>query len=212
MPKAKPIKKAKPAVKAKSAKPAMKSKTMIKAKPAAKSKKIVLAKKPSKQKAVSKAPIKKKVMAIPKGYNSVTPYLIMDGAAKAIEFYKKAFGAKEALRMEKPDKRIAHAELKIGDTLIMLADACHEMNANSPKTLGGSPISMHLYVKNVDKVIDNAVAAGAKISRPIENMFWGDRCGLIEDPQGYKWNVSTHIENVSSRELKKRAAQLFENN
>lgn len=153
---------------------------------------------------------KKKVLAIPKGYHSVTPYLIVENAANAIAFYQKAFGAKLGLKIENHG-RIGHAELKIGDAKIMLADECPEWNARSPKAFGGCPMSVHLYVKNVDKMVDKAVAAGAKLLRPVDNMFYGDRCGCVADPFGYQWHVATHIEDVSSREIKKRAAKMFDN-
>lgn len=187
---------------------------MPKTKAAVKTKKTAILKIISKKKAIKKVASttrsKKKVSAIPKGYHTVTPYLIVDGAAKAIEFYKKVFGAKIGLRMEQPDgKKIVHAELKIRDSKIMLADECPEMKTRSPKTQGGCAVSIQLYVKNVDKVVERAVSAGAKLKRPVENMFYGDRCGCIEDPYGHQWHVSTHIEDVSTRELKKRAAQMF---
>lgn len=152
---------------------------------------------------------KKKVLTTPKGYHSITPYMIIQNAAKAIEFYKKAFSAKEALRMEQPGGKIGHAEIKIGDAKIMLADECPEMQARSPEAFGGSPMMIHLYVKNADAVIAKAVSLGAKLTRPAENMFYGDRSGMIEDPFGYKWCVSTHIEDVSPAKVKKRAAALF---
>ncbi len=134
----------------------------------------------------------------------------MDGAAKAIEFYKKAFGAKVSLKMEQPDgKKIAHAELKIGDSMIMLADECPSAKTRSPKAYGGSAVGFHLYVKDVDQVVKRAIAAGAKLIKPIENMFYGDRCGHLQDQYGHQWYVSTHIEDVPTRELKKRAAKLF---
>ncbi len=154
-------------------------------------------------------PQKKKVSAIPKGYHSITPYLIMDNASEAIAFYKKAFGAKEAMRLAQPNGKVGHAELKFGDAKIMLADECPEMQARSPKALGGSPIFIHLYVKNVDATIAKAVSAGGKLLRPIDNMFYGDRCGIVADPFGYMWNVSTHIEDVTPAQLKKRAAALY---
>lgn len=151
---------------------------------------------------------KVKVTAIPKGYNSITPYLIVSNGSKAIDFYKKIFGAKEMLRMERSGK-IAHAELKIGDAKIMLADACPEMGARTPEEFGGSPVSVHLYIKNVDAVINNAVSAGAKLEREIQNMFFGDRSGTVTDPFGHKWTVSTHIEDVTPAKIKKRAAEMF---
>lgn len=146
----------------------------------------------------------------PKGYNSITPYLIVNGAAKAIVFYKTAFGGKEVLRMEQGNGKIGHAELKIGDAKIMLADECAEMNAHSPKQYGGSPITIHLYVKNVDMTVDKAVFMGATLERPIQNMFYGDRSGLLIDPYGHRWCVATHVEDVSPAKLKKRAAELFD--
>lgn len=153
---------------------------------------------------------KKKLLAIPKGYSSVTPYLIVNQAGDAIEFYKKAFAAKEMMRFEQPDGRIGHAELKIGDAIIMIADECPEVGARSPEAFGGSAISIHLYMKNVDMVVDKAVSAGAKLVKPIENMFYGDRSGTLEDPYGHKWHVATHIEDVSPAQMKKRVAAMFD--
>lgn len=153
----------------------------------------------------------KKVLAIPKGYHSITPYLIVNNAVNAIEFYKKVFGAKEKVRIQLPDGKIKHAELKIGDAKIMLADTCNKTNACSPRDFGGTPVGIHLYIKDVDHVVSRAVKAGAKLIRAIENMFYGDRCGEIEDPYGHKWNVSTHIEDVSMAQVKKRMAKLASN-
>jgi PhnB protein len=147
-----------------------------------------------------------KVRPIPEGYHSVTPYLIVDGAAAAIEFYKKVFDATEVMRMPAPGGRIGHAEIKIGDSHIMLADENPEMNARSPKSVGGSPLSLLLYVDDVDKTVERAVAAGAKLERPVEDKFYGDRMGAIEDPFGHQWYVGTHIEDVSPEEMKKRMA------
>jgi PhnB protein len=152
---------------------------------------------------------KKKVAAIPKGYHNIIPYLIVNHAAKAIEFYKKAFGAKVAMLMDHPGGKVGHAELKIGDSKIMLADECPEMHARSPKAFGGCPMGIHMYVKNSDAVIAKAVSLGAKVTKPIEDMFYGDRSGMIEDPYGYTWCISTHIEDVTKATMKKRAAQLF---
>lgn len=165
----------------------------------------------SKKKVVKKSSAKskpKKVSAIPKGYNNITPYLIIEGASSAIEFYKKAFGAKEKLRMER-DGRIGHAELQIGDTKIMLADECPEMQALSPKNIGGSPVSIHLYIKNVDEVTERSVSLGSRLIRPAQDMFYGDRSSFIEDPYGHKWSLSTHIENISPAKIKKRAQEFF---
>jgi PhnB protein len=147
-----------------------------------------------------------KVKPIPEGYHSVTPYLIISGAADAIEFYKKAFGAAEIFRLQQPDGRIGHAELKIGDSHIMLADEHPEMGIRSPKTIGGSPISIMLYVNDVDATATQAEAAGAKITRPVADQFYGDRIGGLEDPFGHIWYVATHIEDVSMEEMEKRAA------
>ena len=149
-----------------------------------------------------------KVKPIPEGYHSVTPYLIVDGAAAAIEFYKKVFGATEVVRMPAPGGRIGHAEIKIGDSHVMLADENTEMNARSPKSVGGTPLSLMLYVEDVDKTVEGAVAAGAKLERPVEDKFYGDRMGGIEDPFGHQWYVGTHIEDVSPEEMKKRMAAM----
>ena len=147
---------------------------------------------------------KRKVLAIPKGYHAVTPYLIIDGAAKAIAFYKKAFGAKEIFRNEM-GKKIGHAEIQIGDSKLMLADEFEACGAKSAKHFGGSSMSIHLYVKNVDKSTKQAISAGATVIRAIQDQFYGDRSALLKDPFGYSWNVSTHTEDLSKKELKKRA-------
>jgi PhnB protein len=147
-----------------------------------------------------------KVKPIPEGYHTATPYLIVTGAAKAIEFYKSAFGADEIMRMPQPDGRIGHAEIKIGDSTIMLADEFPEMGARSPQSLGGSPVSILLYVENVDTVFAQAVAAGAKVQRPLADQFYGDRTGGVTDPFGHVWYIATHTEDVSEEEMKKRAA------
>jgi PhnB protein len=152
---------------------------------------------------------KKRVSPIPKGYHSITPYLIVNQAVQAIEFYKTAFGAKELIRMEHPKGKIKHAELKIGDSKIMLTEVCADRGTHSPQDLGGSPVGMHLYIKNVDAVVEHAVAAGAKLLQPVEDMFYGDRSGMLEDPYGHQWCISTHIEDVSIAEAKKRAAKTY---
>jgi len=149
-----------------------------------------------------------KVKPIPDGYNAVTPYLIVDGATAAIEFYKKTFGAKEVMRMPAPGGRIGHAEVTIGDSHVMLADENPDMNARSPKSVGGSPISLLLYVDDVDKTVERAIAAGAKLKRPVADQFYGDRTGGIEDPFGHQWYVATHIEDVSPEEMQKRSREL----
>lgn len=145
----------------------------------------------------------KKVFYIPKGYHAVTPYLIFKGAVKAIDFYKKVFGAKEVLRMEHNGK-VGHAELMIGDAKIMLADEYPKMNARSPKYYGGSPVGIHVYVKDVDNIVKKASVAKAKIVMAPQDMFYGDRCASIIDPFGHTWHVATHIEDISAAELKKR--------
>ena len=143
---------------------------------------------------------------VPAGYHTATPYMIVNGAAKAIEFYKNAFGATELMRIAQPNGKIGHAEIKIGDSPIMLADEYPEMGARSPQSLGGSPVSIMLYVDKVDAVVKKAVAAGARVVRPVEDKFYGDRSGTLEDPFGHQWHISTHQEDVAPEEIKKRAA------
>lgn len=147
-----------------------------------------------------------KPKSIPDGYRSVTPYLIVDDAAGALEFYKKAFGAKELLRLPKPNGKIGHAEIRIGDSVIMLADESPEVDARSPRSFGGSPISIFLYVEDVDATFTKAVEAGASVQRPLADQFYGDRTGGVKDPFGHAWYIATHVEDVSPEELKKRAA------
>lgn len=147
------------------------------------------------------------VQPIPEGYYSITPYLSIKGAAEALDFYQKAFGASEIARMPGPDGLIGHAEMKIGNSIIMMADELPAMGNKGPKTLGGSPISLMLYVENVDSFVDRAVKAGAVLTRPIKNEFYGDRVGAIEDPFGYTWHIATHVEDISMEEMKKRAAE-----
>jgi PhnB protein len=148
---------------------------------------------------------------IPEGYHSVTPYLIVNDAAGAITFYKKAFGATEVMRMAAPGGRVGHAELKIGDSRIMLADEFPDMGARSPKAIGGTPVSLHLYVEDVDAVAKRASDAGAKEVRPVKDQFYGDRLGTVEDPSGHVWHISTHVEDVPTDELKRRAEQAMGN-
>jgi len=147
------------------------------------------------------------VKPIPDGYHTATPYLIVSGAAQAIEFYKKALGATELFRMTTPTGKIGHAEIKIGNSPIMLADEHPEMGARSAKTLGGSPMSLMLYVENVDALAAQAVAAGAKVVRPIQNQFYGDRSGTFEDPFGLSWTIATHVEDVPPEEMKRRSEE-----
>jgi PhnB protein len=146
-----------------------------------------------------------KPKSIPDGYHSATPYLIVSDAAAAIEFYKKAFGATELMRMPKPNGKIGHAEIKIGDSPIMLADEDPEVGARSPRTIGGSPVSILLYVDDVDTTFTKAVNGGAKVQRPVADQFYGDRTGGVEDPFGHLWYIATHVEDVSPEEMKKRA-------
>jgi PhnB protein len=149
-----------------------------------------------------------KVRAIPEGHHSLTPYLSIKGADKAIEFYKKAFGAKEISRMPGPGGAVMHAELKFGDSFLMLSESCPEMGGNKdPMTLGGTPASVHFYVDNVDAVFNQAVAAGAKAKMPPADMFWGDRFCKLTDPFGHDWSIATHVEDVSKEEMGKRAAE-----
>jgi len=153
-----------------------------------------------------------KVSYIPKGYNSVTPYLIVKGAAQAIDYYKKVFGATEVMRMPGPDGKIGHAELKIGDSNIMLADENPTMGLGhtSAATIGGSPISLYVYLPNVDDVVKRAATEGAKILKPVEDQFYGDRTGFIQDPFGHLWGVATHIEDVSPKDMEARMKKMMQ--
>ena len=144
------------------------------------------------------------VKAIPEGYYSLTPYLVISGAGEAIEFYKKAFGAVETVRMPGPGGRIMHAEIKIGNSMLMLADENPEQGHMSPKSRGGATSSVMLYTDDVDSVFKKAVAAGAKADMPPADMFWGDRMGNLTDPFGHKWAIATHKEDVSPAEMEKR--------
>jgi PhnB protein len=146
------------------------------------------------------------VKPIPDGYHSVTPYLILNAAGDAIAFYKEALGATEVMRLDDPGGRIHHAEISIGGSRIMLADEHPEIQALSPKTIGGSPVSIHLYVDNVDTAVERAVAARAKLIRPVADQFYGDRVGGIEDPFGYRWFIATHKEDLTMDEIRRRAA------
>jgi uncharacterized glyoxalase superfamily protein PhnB len=148
------------------------------------------------------------VKGCPEGMHTVTPYLTCVGAAEAIEFYKKAFNAMELARLPGPDGKIVHAMIRIGDSTLMLADEFPEMESFSPKSLKGSPITIHLYVGNVDAFVSRAVEAGAKITMPVADMFWGDRYGQIEDPFGHKWSVATHIRDVTPEELERGAHEI----
>jgi PhnB protein len=146
-----------------------------------------------------------KVQPIPEGYHSVTPYLMLSNTAKAIDFYKEVFGATERLRLSMPDGKVGHAELNMGDSVVMLADECPALEATSPERIGGSPVHILLYVEDVDAVVSRAVAAGAKLLKPVENQFYGDRSGSLTDPFGHKWTIATHVEDVSPEETARRA-------
>jgi len=148
-----------------------------------------------------------KVSPIPEGYGSITPSLVIKGAAQAIEYYKKVFGASELFRMDGPDGKVGHAELQIGTSRIMLADENPSMGQGhaSASTIGASPISLYLYMPDVDNVVEQAVAAGAKVLKPVQDQFYGDRSGFIQDPFGHLWGVATHVEDVAPEELEKRA-------
>jgi PhnB protein len=151
-----------------------------------------------------------KVKAIPDGYHSITPYLFIKGAGRAIEFYKNVFGAKERLRLEMPGGGVAHAELEIGNSVVMMGDECPAMEAKSPQTIGGSPVMVYLYVEDVDAVFKRAVAEGAKVLQPVEDKFYGDRSGSITDPFGHLWGLATHKEDVPPDEINRRAAAMFQ--
>lgn len=148
------------------------------------------------------------VKAIPEGYHSVTPYMIIKGATAAIDYYKKVFGATEIMRFPTPDGQIGHAELKIGDSPIMLADEMPDRGYVSPQTLGGTPVSIMIYVSDVDAVFKKAVDTGAKVDQPIKDQFYGDRSGTIHDPFGHVWTIATHKEDVTPEEMKRRMASL----
>ena len=149
-----------------------------------------------------------KVKPIPDGYHSLTPYLIISGAQKALDFYAKVFGAQETFKMPGPDGKIGHAEMRIGDSMFMLADENPKMGHKSASTLGGSPVGILLYVDNVDETFKRAVDAGAQVERPIANQFYGDRTGGVKDPFGFSWYIATHIEDVSPEEMQRRAQEM----
>ena len=145
------------------------------------------------------------VAPVPQGYHSVTPYLVIDGAAEAIEFYKKAFGAIELMRMPGPDGKLGHAEIKIGDSAIMLADEQPQRGIRGPKSLGGSAVHLMIYLEDVDAVAKRAVAAGATEVHPVTDKFYGDRSGTLTDPFGHQWEIATHVEDVAPEEMERRA-------
>lgn len=149
------------------------------------------------------------VKPIPDGYRGATPYLCVKGAAQAIEFYQHAFGAVELMRIANTTGGVGHAEIKIGDAIVMLSDEAPEMNVRSPVSIGGSPVAIMLYFEDVDAVAKQAVAAGAKLLRAVEDQFYGDRGGKLQDPFGHIWWIATHIEDVAPEEMRKRAAALY---
>jgi PhnB protein len=149
------------------------------------------------------------VKPIPDGYPRVTPYLCCDGAAAAMEFYMKVFGARERMHMPSPGGKIGHAELEFGDSLLMLSDEHPEMGVLGPKTIGGTPVLINLYVEDADTVFDAAVAAGATVLREMEDQFYGDRSGQFEDPFGHRWSVATHVEDVPPEEMERRMKELM---
>ena len=151
---------------------------------------------------------KGRVKPVPEGYHAATPYLIIDGAAKALDFYKRIFGATERMRMPAPGGKVGHAEISIGDSVIMLADEHPDIGARSPRAFGGSGVGIMLYVEDVDATVKAAVAGGAKLVQPVEDKFYGDRTGTIEDPFGHIWHVGTHKEDVPEDEMKRRMASM----
>ena len=150
-----------------------------------------------------------KVQAVPKGFHTLTPHLVIKGAAEAIEFYKRAFQAQEVVRMLSPEKRIIHAELKIGDSMVFIGEEFPTMGCTGPAVLGGTPVTLHLYVDDVDAVFDRAVKAGATVTMPLNNMFWGDRYGKLTDPFGHNWSIASRVEDVSPEEMQRRQESFF---
>jgi uncharacterized glyoxalase superfamily protein PhnB len=151
-----------------------------------------------------------KPVSVPAGFHTVTPALTVKDTEKAIGFYKRAFGAEERMRFLGPDeKSIMHAEIKIGDSIIMLGEEHSEMGCRGPQSLGGTPVSLYLYVEDADQAFTRAVSAGAKADMPVADMFWGDRCGQLTDPFGHKWNLATHKENLTPEEMRKRSGEFF---
>jgi PhnB protein len=160
----------------------------------------------------ARAPIKEhdvsaSVNPIPDGYPRVIPSLAIDGAAQAIDFYRDVLGATERMRMDGPDGKVGHAELQFGDSVIFLADEFPDMGFLAPTTVGGTPVNLSVYVEDVDATFDRAIKAGAKVLRPVENQFYGDRVGQFEDPFGHRWSIATHVEDVPPDEMAERAAK-----
>lgn len=162
----------------------------------------------TKEKTKSNSTTKPSVKPIPDGMHSITPHLVCAGAADAIEFYKKAFNAVEIVRIPGPDGKLMHAAVRIGDSVVMLVDEFPDWGSLGPKSLKGSPVTIHLYVENVDAAFEQAVHAGAKVTMPLENAFWGDRYGRLEDPFGHSWSLATQIRDLSPEELQEAATQM----
>jgi PhnB protein len=148
------------------------------------------------------------VKPVPDGYPEISPYLVVDGAGAAIEFYDKVLGATERMRLPGPDGTIGHAELQLGNSLIMVADEAPQLGLRGPRAIGGTPVTISVYVEDVDGVVERAVQAGATVLRPVEDQFYGDRSGQFEDPFGHRWSVATHVEDISPEEMGRRAADL----
>ena len=151
-----------------------------------------------------------RVRPIPSGHHTLTPHLVVKGASKAIEFYKKAFGAEEVGRLSGPDgKSVMHADLKIGDSHVFLVDECPEMGSRAPDSIGGTPVTIHMYVEDVDAAFGKAVAAGAEVRMPLSDMFWGDRYGVLSDPFGHSWSLATHKQDLTPEQIRKGAQAAF---
>lgn len=201
------------------AKAKAKNKTVVKSRAKATAKKSAPKKRPAKASAKRKAAPTKagsrnapaaasaaRTPGAPKGYRTITPYLVIEGANKALEFYSKAFGAEVVMKLSMPDGRLCHAEMRIGDSMIMLSDDFPEMNggkSRSPLKLGGTPVSVHVYVPNADRTFDRAVAAGCSALMPLTDMFWGDRFGMVTDPYGHMWSIATNVEELSPAEVER---------
>jgi|SRR5687767_8325962 PhnB protein len=163
----------------------------------------------TKRPARANKPAKKRVAAIPPGMRTVTPYLTVRGADGAIDFYAKAFGARERTRLAGPDGRIMHAEIRIGDSIVFLSDEMPGGPSRAPDAAGGTPVSIHLLVPNVERAFQRAIDAGARVTMPLADMFWGDRFGVLADPYGHVWSLAQHVEDVSPKRLRERAASAF---
>lgn len=150
------------------------------------------------------------VSYVPEGYHSITPYLIVNDAPKALAFYRDAFGATEVLRLEDPQGKIMHCEFRVGDSMIMMAEECPEMGALDPQTIGGTPVSLCLYVENVDETFQQALTAGATEKRGVQDQFYGDRSGTLEDPFGHTWTVATHKEDLTQDQIEQRFAEFMQ--